>query len=372
MAEARLEAGERLRVAIVTNIPTPYRIPVYDLVGDEPDVELRVFYFAEREFNRAWRLQQPRADSVVLRSSTLHWRGRDIHFSRGVWRQLDRFRPDVVVTNGFNPALLVAFAWAVAHRAAHVAQTDGTPDLERRLTPVHRAVRRVVSRRSGSTVAAARAGLDLLVQWGARPDGRYLSQLAVDNDVFAAEPDADRDVDVLFSGHLDDRKDPLFVLRTARAAAERLGRRLRVVLLGDGPLRAAAEAYAAAHDELDVLLPGFQQQDELPAWYRRARVFAFPSHEDAWGLVVNEAAAAGVPQLVAPTAGAKELVEDGVSGRVLEHDEALWTDALIDLLGDEERRRAMGAAAVDRVAPYTFAAAADGLVQAVRRAARSR
>lgn len=363
--------AQPLRVAVVTNIPTPYRIPVYDLLGAVGDFDVRVFYFAEREFNRAWTLPDPQVESHVLKSTTLHWRGRDIHFSRGVWRQLDGFRPHVVVTNGFNPALLVAFAWSVMHRAAHVAQTDGTPDLERRLGRVHRLVRRVVSRRSPTTVAASRAGLDLLTQWGARPETRYLSALAVDNAAFAADPARGRDVDVLVSGHLDARKDPLFALRVAAAAATRLGRRLSVVLLGDGPLRAEVEAYGRDHAaQLEVTAVGFVQQDALPGWYRRARTFLFPSHEDAWGLVVNEAAAASVPLVVAEAAGARELVEPGVSGYVLPLDERMWIDAVVSLLSDEHRRTAFGAAAAERVAAYTYEAAAAGLEDAIRAAAR--
>ena len=98
MSVADRHPGTRIRVAVVTNIPTPYHIPVYDLLSDVHDFDVRVFYFAEREFDREWVLPEPRVESMVLPSSTLHWRGRDIHFSRGVWRELDRFRPDVVVT----------------------------------------------------------------------------------------------------------------------------------------------------------------------------------------------------------------------------------------------------------------------------------
>ena len=369
MSVADRTAGPRTRVAVVTNIPTPYRIPVYDLLSDVRDFDVRVFYFAEREFDREWVLQHPRVESVVLPSTTIHWRGRDIHFSRGVWKQLNRFRPDVVLTNGFNPALLVAFAWAVVHGVRHVAQTDGTPDLERRLGTVHRVVRRVVSRRSATTIAASRAGLELLTRWGARPETRFLSALAVDNTRFRTDPLAERDLDVLVSGRLDDRKNPLFALQAAADAAERLGRRLTVAMLGDGPLRPEVEAFGRAHtDHIELMLPGFLQQDELPGWYRRARTFLFPTREDAWGLVVNEAAAAGVPQLVSVEAGAKELVSEGESGHVLPLEHDAWVDALVAVLRDESGRVEMGRAAVRAVAPYTYEAAARGLEDAIRMA----
>jgi 1,2-diacylglycerol 3-alpha-glucosyltransferase len=61
--------------------------------------------------------------------------------------------------------------------------------------------------------------------------------------------------------------------------------------------------------------PGFLQYDALPIYYALAGAFVHPAHQEAWGLVVNEAAAAGLPLIVADTAGAScELVHEGENG----------------------------------------------------------
>src|SRR5207244_4064698 len=77
-----------------------------------------------------------------------------------------------------------------------------------------------------------------------------------------------------------------------------------LVLLGDGPLR--PELVALLKDlELDghVLLPGFKQYDELPAYYGLAGAFIHASTTEQWGLVVNEAMASGLPVLVSDRCG---------------------------------------------------------------------
>ena len=90
----------------------------------------------------------------------------------------------------------------------------------------------------------------------------------------------------------------------------------RLVITGDGKLR---PSLMRRIDELgmagDVLLPGFKQYDELPIYYGLASAFVHASTTEQWGLVVNEAMAAGLPVLVSNRCGcAPDLVQDGVNG----------------------------------------------------------
>ena len=62
-------------------------------------------------------------------------------------------------------------------------------------------------------------------------------------------------------------------------------------------------------------LLGHLAYDQLPIAYGLARVFVMPSKTEQWGLVVNEAMAAGLPVLVSHSAGcSQDLVEQGVNG----------------------------------------------------------
>ena len=68
-----------------------------------------------------------------------------------------------------------------------------------------------------------------------------------------------------------------------------------------------------------VVWPGFVQYDMLPVYYGLASAFVHPAKSEPWGLVVNEAAASGLPLLVSRTVGAQyELVEDGRNGYLLD------------------------------------------------------
>jgi glycosyltransferase involved in cell wall biosynthesis len=94
---------------------------------------------------------------------------------------------------------------------------------------------------------------------------------------------------------------------------------LRGAILGDGPARAEVLHLIAEHGlEGAVEAPGFVTEDRLRNTLRRALCLALPSRREGYGLVVVEAAALGVPSVVAraPDNAATELVEEGENGAV--------------------------------------------------------
>jgi glycosyltransferase involved in cell wall biosynthesis len=87
------------------------------------------------------------------------------------------------------------------------------------------------------------------------------------------------------------------------------------VICGDGPDRGRVERLIADEGIQGVEMQGFVQLDELARLYAGAHCFIHPALQEAWGLVVNEALAAGLPVLVSRRAGcAYDLVHEGVNG----------------------------------------------------------
>lgn len=367
-AEASVAAP--LRLALVTNIPAPYRVPVLNRVAALPGVTLRVFYAAKSEPDRQWDLPAFTHPHEFLPGRMTERKGRYIHHNPAVWGALSRFGPQVVVTTGYNPLHLTAWAWALLHRRRHVVMTDGTDVSEAGISIAHRAVRRLVFASSGAFVVAADGGERLLRGYGVEPSRIHRSPLCANTAVdWNAAPEAPRDIDLLFSGRLVPVKNADFALRVAQGVAQRLGRRVRLALLGSGPLEAALREQAATLADVDVQFAGHVSQAEIPRWFLRSRLFLFPTRWDPWGVVANEACMAGVPVLVTPHAGvAGELVKDGEAGRVLPLDEGAWVEAAAALLGDAVQYERQAAAARQAVAPYNFDRAAAGIVAAARQA----
>lgn len=363
-------AARRVRVAMVTNIPAPYRLPMYELLAAHPGIELKVFFCSGREPDRQWDLQRLGVPHVFLRERFVTWSARYIHVNPDVWPRLAAFAPDVVVTTGFNPTHLVAFLLARLRGLHHVAMTDGTADSEAALSGLHRWLRRRVYRRSQAFIGASEGSFALYRQYGVRRPAIFKSQLCVDNAGFAAVARRDRDVDMMFCGRFVAGKLPLFAIEVAHEVTRRLGRRVVLLLVGSGELEPAMrQAVARAGPLVDARFAGFARQAELPFHYARSRLLLFPTVGDTWGVVANEACAAGVPVIVSPQAGvAGDLVREGDNGRVLPLDVAQWADAAAALLTDGEAWQRMSRRCRELVGPYTYASAAAGVAAAVAHA----
>jgi glycosyltransferase involved in cell wall biosynthesis len=138
------------------------------------------------------------------------------------------------------------------------------------------------------------------------------------------------------------------------------------LVIGDGELRGELER-ALAQPGVHATFTGFLQQAELPAAYARGKILCFPTLNDAWGVVANEACASGMPVITCQNAGcAGELVVHARNGYVVELDAELWADHAQRLLDDAALLADSGARSMLAVRDYTFASAADGILAACR------
>jgi glycosyltransferase involved in cell wall biosynthesis len=132
---------------------------------------------------------------------------------------------------------------------------------------------------------------------------------------------------------------------TLLAALEKMGGATRLVLLGRGPLEDALRRRAGS---LPVVFAGFV--DDPANAYAAADVVALSSVHEGLGLVLLEAAQHGVPAVATRVGGIPDVVEDGVTGVLVPpRDPAALAHALETVLADDARRRALGAAARERV-----------------------
>lgn len=359
------------RIALVTNEPPPYRVPIFNRVARVPDVDFQVIFCCEREPNRLWNLPPMEFDHVFLRERITTVNGRYIHNNPDVVKALHKFAPDAIVTDGFNPTYLYAFAYAWVKGIVHIPLTDGTYESELGLSRVHKAIRRFIYRRSATFLSASVGGKRLYESYGVSPDLCFRSHLCINNDVFTPKSlDEPKKYDFIFCARMEAAKSPLFALETAVETAKKIGRKTSILFVGSGSEDNNVRQAAATHqDTVDTDFHGFAKQEELPDLYRSARIFLFPTVADVWGVVANEACAAGLPVIVTPYAGVSgELILEGQNGFIRELDVQEWAARSADLLNDQDMYRRFAERSLSLVAQYNFDNAADGIVEACRTA----
>jgi len=109
-------------------------------------------------------------------------------------------------------------------------------------------------------------------------------------------------------GRMAPEKNLEQVLKTFEAL-KLLGTDLKLVMVGDGPLR---EQFQLKYPE--IIFPGMLVQSELAKYYASADLFVFPSQTETFGNVTLEALASGIPVLAFDCAAARDWVQTGVNG----------------------------------------------------------
>jgi glycosyltransferase involved in cell wall biosynthesis len=354
------------RVAVVTNIVAPYRTPVLRELARE--VELRVFYSAQTESNRRWSLTPELPfDHEIVGGRTLAVRGRVIYLSPRLISRLWSFRPAAVIVGGFSLPTVYALLYCVMSGAKLIIVNEGTSHTERALGRASRLLRWGFVRAAKAYVVTSTEAHKRLCDLGAEPRRTVVVPYAID---LAHRPTRDyslRDgpARLLYVGRFCPAKG---VLQLLDAVADIEGDGVTLTMVGHGPLEVTLRDVIAARAlGSRVSMRGFVDQPELPDLYAEHDLFAFPTLEDTFGIVLLEAMAAGLPVIASCFAGAThDFVEHEKSGWIID---PLSADGIVGALRHALDVRAswpqLGTVARQRLEQTPPRWAAHGLIRAL-------
>lgn len=271
----------------------------------------------------------------------------DVTAVRALRRLLQQLDPDIVHTHS-SKAGVIGRAAARGSRAKLVHTVHGwghTPDdspLKRRVLVQ---TERVMAHRTDVLVAVSEdVRLEGLRQRIGRPEQyrvvpEHVSIDAVHPEFASARREArstlglDGDAPVIgWVGRFAPQKDPLVLVAVLSRVLERVPH-AQAVLIGDGPMRAEVEAAVAADAGLAgrVHLAGLRH--DARSLFCAFDLVLHPSRWEGQPRVVQEALAERVPVVASGAAGVRSLVEDGVSGQVVEiGDVQAMADAAVEML----------------------------------------
>ena len=357
-----------MKVVIVHNIIAPYRIPLFNRLAASPGIDLTVLFMAETEANRHWdtgRLRQEiRFPYEILGGLHLRRGESTIHINPGLISRLGSLRPDVVIVTSLSAATAMGLAYRRLGRYRLVSWWAGTALTEAKVGPLKRAWRKILIPRMDAFVCYSRAAAAYVEKADGHPDRIFIAgNVTIDAEEFRRRVELARprtsewrkrmglqDARVILSvGQLVPRKNHLGLLESFSPLQDRFDR-AALVIVGEGPLRSELQRLASDRRLRRVIFTGHVQPDELPLYYAAADLFVDLTLRDHWSQVVGEAMAAGLPALVSSADHASELIEDGVSGFVVDPEDVESVSSLaLRLLETDRTARTVGAAALETV-----------------------
>ncbi|MBI5230790.1 MAG: glycosyltransferase [Coriobacteriales bacterium] len=317
----------------MTNIPTPYRLPLWQCLGERHD--LNVAFLAESEPARSWAVDLSDANHAVTQ---LHARviGRNsdttFYFPSATLMALIRRRPDAVVIDGWESPAYLAARWAARRLGIPIiASYRSTVQTHRHKAGPVAATRRWFFSGVHAVVtagqASTRAALDLSVPREKIAEGFNTVDVARFEQALRLRGKARGPGHAfLYVGQFIARKNLVTLLESF---AQMRSPEDSLTLVGDGPERRQL-ARIARHLGLSgtVSFPGALDGEELLAAYAAADTLVLPSSEEVWGLVVNEALVAGLHTVVTSTCGVAAELEGQPGVFITEPDVTALADAL--------------------------------------------
>jgi glycosyltransferase involved in cell wall biosynthesis len=349
-------APNAVRLAVFTSHPIQYQAPLFRALAKADGLQPTVFFGSrhgldvslDAGFGQAFQWDVPLLDGYQHAFLPNTAQRPDVSRFNGVRLT----RPESVLREGRFDVLLLLGWQTLAHiQMLNAAWNAGIPTivrgestlqrepavgmqgLMRRILwlPMRQRLYRAAFERVAAFLVIGSRNRDYYRSFGVQDEKLYWAPYGVDNDWFSL-PDAERvaararirhrlgvgAATILFasSAKLIPRKRPLDLV-DAIAVLRRTGVDARAMFLGDGEERAAIQERAARVGIANATtIVGFVNQRELPEWYAAADCLVLPSDSrETWGLVVNEAMAAGLPVVVSDAAGCSvDLVRDGENG----------------------------------------------------------
>jgi glycosyltransferase involved in cell wall biosynthesis len=217
-----------------------------------------------------------------------------------------RFRPDAIISTEMGFRSMLALAYGTVFRKPVWIWWGGTLHSERSIGGFKQTLRKVFTLWADRWITYGQTSTEYLLHLGVKRDRILQSQNAIDDERFKSSVEPAWVIEprpvVLHVGQFIERKG-IGALLDAAARLQENGFEFSMLLVGSGRDKQALERRAELLGLKNVHFLPPQPPDRMPAVYRSADLVVFPTLEDVWGLVANEAILSGIPVLCSKYAG---------------------------------------------------------------------
>ncbi len=372
--EGGLSGGEFTRVAVIWIDWYAYHIARFRALADHPMLEGEVVGIelvggAGVHGDLVFRAAEREGLPITTLSPDRGWKeAGQTYLARKVWAKLNELRPDSVLIPGYYtlPAI-AATLWAHVNRKTTILMSESTFQDHPRKRFKEKIKGSILRRLFPAAIAGGVRQVAYLKTLGFRDDQIARLYDVVDNDYYQRQADDCRCNDTaashnlpenyfLYVGRLAPEKN-LDGLIQAFAEYRRGGGSWSLVLVGDGPASGGLREQAAAMGVADsVNFAGLKSTRDIIPYYAFAGCFVLPSVREPWGLVVNEAMAAGLPLILSDHCGCiDDLLESERNGYIFDPANPGEITALLSKVArlSKDDRRRMGRHSREIISRYS-------------------
>ena len=350
------------RVLFISNIPSPYNVAYLNELGKRMHVTAVFERGFSDERDNSWKtLHVTDFKCILLKGFNC---STDSAFSPNVLRFIHQFRRDhIIIGNPATPTGITAILYCKLFHIPYILQSEG--GIPKDGKGLKEKFKYFLMHSAKLYLSGMSLKNEYFLTYGATPDRikQYPFTSLYEKDLIEKVPTADEkkkmrqalgieaESMIISVGQFIHRKAFDILLK----ACDGLPGDCYILIVGGEP----TEEYLNIIQELglkNIHFMPFVSRDKLAKYYEAADVFALPTREDTWGLVINEAMAAGLPVITTDRCVAGcELIENGVDGYLIPvEDVSALHRRLDELVADSELRYRMGLRSRETINSYTY------------------
>lgn len=310
-------------IALITNMPTPYRVPLWDELKQISD--LKVICISQREKNRQWDIED-RPYIEYIKSFHFYISSRDmpLHFSLpfSLFFRLLKANPDAVIITGYDAIQYwETLLYAKLFSKKKVMWSGSTLLSARSKNSFINKVKKFFISSFDTYYTYGTKASEYIESFAVKRENIITGINTIETDFYKNNtPNFSNNngiISFLYVGQLVLRKG----LKTTIEALSKVKKDNWVLtIVGIGPQEKELKKLSKTLGlENKVNFVGYKQKNQIIEYYAAADVFLMPSYLEVWGLVLNEALASGLFCLSSKYAGSTfDLIEDGKNGFIID------------------------------------------------------
>ena len=380
---------KKYKVALIHNIISPYRVPLFEGLSNHPSIDLFVYFCAKTLKKRKWDiLESDRYNYEILSGITLEFLGIIYHINPSIISKLIKGKYDVVIIGGSTDfTTQAAFITSKLLKTPTILWSEGIESAQSLLGKVISPLTKYIVRNVDAIIVPGTMSRDFHIKQGAATEKVFIAPNIVNNEMFIQksskfkkekerfkqELNIQNEKIILFVGQLIKRKGVEYLIKAYKSLKDEYNA-VCLVIIGDGVLKKELEEICIKEDIKDVHFTGWVPEEQKIIYYSIAELFVLPTLEDLCPLVINEAMACGLPVISTKAAGcAVDMILPGKNGFVVDAaDEKQLYSAMEKIILDDEFAKKKGEGSSEIIEKrYSIDQAVNRFVSAIEYAWRS-
>jgi glycosyltransferase involved in cell wall biosynthesis len=319
------------KVALIHNIISPYRVPLFEELAKQESLELFVYYCSIKDTNRKWDvINSDKYHYKVLPGLKLEFKDMVYNLNLTILLELATTKYDVIIISGCTDfTMQVAFLFSKIKNIPVILWSEATESAQSPLGKLMNHLTDAIIKKSDALIVPGSLSREFHIKRGANPGKIYIAPNIINNNWYINQSNKYRkqspgikkdfglpyDRIILFVGQLIERKGAQYLLRAFKKLKEQTRIDACLIIIGEGPLKEKLLEICCKEEISDVYFPGWVSENEKIKYYSISDLFVLPTLMDLCPLVINEAMACGLPVITTEAAGcAIDQIVPGING----------------------------------------------------------